>query len=304
MTDRVDLFAADIAASADALERQLRRWRPLEIDASQRFAFVGLGSSRFAADVVAPLLRAEGRSAWVEIAGSGPATSPAGDVTLVAISASGGTPEVVAAAERHRGHGRVIGVTGRPDSALAAAADEVVPLGSGQERAGIACRSFRATIAALALSTGLVSVEDLRPAIDGIARRLCDDQAWVDDAATALDGAAAIDLLADGSMLGVAQQGALMLREAPRLSAHAWATTEWPHTGVYLAWPGRAIVLYPGSAADDEIAATARRRSTAIVRMPASPLPSVARAIVDSVAMESVAAALWRRARAIELKAP
>ena len=65
--------------------------------------FTGLGSSRYAALSIAPRLRARGVNAWVEFASSAQAASPAPDLIVVAISASGRTPEVVDAARRHRG---------------------------------------------------------------------------------------------------------------------------------------------------------------------------------------------------------
>ncbi len=68
--------------------------------------------------------RGRGRTAWSELASGAARTRPAADLTLVAISASGGTPEVVEVARRHRGTSQVIAVTNRPDSALAGAADQ------------------------------------------------------------------------------------------------------------------------------------------------------------------------------------
>ena len=300
--DRVDLFEADIADSPAALGRLLDAWQPVDLGPTGRVAFVGLGSSRFAAEVVTPHMRARGWSAWVEIAGAEPPTLPADDLTLVAISASGGTPEVIAAARRHRGHGRVVAVTNRPDSALAASADHLVALDAGEESAGIACHTFRATIAVLALASGVASVDDLRQAVERMSAVLADRPRWAPPLVEGLDGASAIDVLADGPLLGVADQAALMLREAPRLPAHAASTVDWLHTGVYLAWPGHRLVLYPGSAADDEVVATAARRGVTLLTVDpgVGADDPIVRAIVDSVVMECVAADLWRRATAYE----
>jgi glucosamine--fructose-6-phosphate aminotransferase (isomerizing) len=298
--DRVDLFEADIADSPDALARLLDAWQPVDLGADGRVVFTGLGSSRFAADVVAPLLRVSGRSAWVEIAGDDPSTLPATDVTLIAISASGRTPEVIEAARRHLGRSRVLAVTNRPDSELAAAADHVVALGAGDEAAGIACRTFRATIAVLALATGTSSVDDLRPAVEGLSARLGERPIWAPPLVEALDGADGIDVLAAGSMVGVAEQAALMLREAPRLPAKAVSTTDWLHTGVYLARPGHRLALFPGAGADGDIETVAARRGTILVTIPAGRHDPVARAIVDSIVMECVSADLWRRADALD----
>ncbi len=293
--DRVDLFEADIAQSPDALARLLDAWQPVDFGADGRVVFAGLGSSRFAGDVVAPLLRASGRSAWVEIAGDDPSTLPATDVTLIAISASGNTPEVIEAARRHHGRSRVLAVTNRPDSELAAAADHIVALGAGDEAAGIACRTFRATIAVLALATRTASVEDLRAAVGGLSARLGERPVWAPPLVEGLDGAEGIDVLAAGPMLGVAEQAALMLREAPRLPARAVSTTDWLHTGVYLARSGHRLALFPGARADAGVETVAARRGTTFVTIPTGHGDAVVRAIVDSIVMECVAADLWDR---------
>lgn len=299
-TDRVALFEADIADSPDALGRLLDAWQPIDLGAKGRVAFTGLGSSRFAADVVVPLLRARGRSAWTEIAGDDPSTLPAADLTLIAISASGGTPEVIEAARRHHGRSRVLAVTNRPDSELAAAADHVISLGAGDEAAGIACRTFRASIAVLALATGISSVDDLRSAIAGLSTTLGERPTWAPRLDEGLDGADGIDVLAAGSMLGVAEQAALMLREAPRLPARAVSTTDWLHTGIYLARPGHRLALFPGAHADAAIETVAARRGTTLMTIPVGHQDPVIRAIVDSIVIECVAAELWGRTAAEE----
>jgi fructoselysine-6-P-deglycase FrlB-like protein len=302
--DRVALFESDIADSPDALGRLLDAWQPIDLGAEGRVVFTGLGSSRFAADVVVPLLRASGRSTWVEIAGDDPSTLPAADVTLIAISASGRTPEVIEAARRHRGRGRVLAITNRPDSELAAVADHVVALSAGDEAAGIACRTFRATIAVLALMTGISSADALRPAVAGLSARLGVRPIWAPALVEGLDGADGIDVLAAGSMLGVAEQAALMLREAPRLPARAVSTTDWLHTGIYLARPGHRLALFPGAQADAEIETVAARRGTTLVTVPAGHPDPVVRAILDSIVMECVAAYLWDRTDARDNAAP
>ena len=156
--DRADAFATDIATSAESFGASLAAWGTTieAIDPAHATCFAGLGSSRSAAIFVAAHLRAAGRRAWVEHAsGAGTGTLPASDLAFVAISSSGRTPEVVEAARAHRGTSHVIAVTNRPESPLAAVADRVVALGAGEETSGIACRTFRATIAALALLGGV-----------------------------------------------------------------------------------------------------------------------------------------------------
>jgi fructoselysine-6-P-deglycase FrlB-like protein len=194
----------------------------------------------------------------------------------------------------------VIAVTNRPDSDLAVSAGVVVALEAGEESAGIACRSFRATIAALALISGVATVDRLRFAADALAMRLDGRDRWLGPLADTIDGATSIDVLADGPCLGVAEQGALMLREAPRLPAHAASTTDWLHTGVYLAWAGHRVVLFPGSPADEEVVDTVARRGAGLATVPHEDDDPVIRAIVDSIVLECAALDLWRRANAVD----
>ena len=292
--DRVAAFRADIAASPEALARLLDGWIVPDLGGRSRYVLTGLGSSRFAALVVAGQVRARGGQAWVETAGGAAPTRASEELVAVVISASGRTAEAVAAAEAHAGRGLVVAITNDPDSPLVGRADVVVPLAAGVEVAGIAGRSFRATVAALALLTGVATVDALRPAVGQ-----AEPDATIEAMADALDGAPSIDVLADASLLGVAEQAALMLREAPRLPAHAFETGDWLHTGVYLALPGHRVVLLEGSPADGEVVRTVERRGGAVVRLATTSADGpLARAIVDSIVAERLAATLWARTRA------
>lgn len=311
MTDRVDQLLDDILQGPPALERLLDAYdgpkTPLAglmpaVQATSRIAFTGLGSSRYAAKIAASDLRSAGTSAWVEYASTGAPTTPAPDLAFVAISASGRTPEVIASARRHRGRSLVVAVTNDPGSELASVADHVLPLHAGREASGIASRTFRATVAVLAMLAGRTpatlgrTVTDLAGAIDG-------RDGWLSEVVEALERAAAIDVLADASILGLAEQAALMLREAPRLPAAAHDTGDWLHTAVYLALPGHRALHFPGAAADAEVVDAIERRGGRVVTIPnavAEPDP-FHRSIVESVHGELLAAELWRRASAEEM---
>ena len=312
MTDRVEQLLDDILAGPAALERLVAAYdrprSPVELaraaatarSARPRFVFAGLGSSRFAALLATSDLRGSGQAAWTEYASSATPTVPAEDLVFIAISASGRTAEVVAAARRHRGRSLVVGITNDPDSALADEADHVLPLHAGFEAAGIATRTFRATVAVLSLFAGH-PVAGLAPAIADFRAAVEDRGRWLPDMADALDGADAIDVLADASILGLAEQAALMLREAPRLPATTYDTGDWLHTGIYLALPGHRAVLFPGSAADGEVIATVERRGGRVVRVPAPPAADpLRRAITQSVMAELLAAELWQRTSAVQ----
>jgi glutamine---fructose-6-phosphate transaminase (isomerizing) len=299
--DRAEQFVADIAASPDSLERLLdapmaaaARLRGL---GRVRIALAGLGSSRYAALTVASALRSGGGTAWAEYASSTAGTAPAGDLVFVAISASGRTREVVEAAERHRGRSLVVAVTNDPESSLAGVADLVVPLLAGEERAGIACRTFRATVAALAVLTG-TAPDAVRPAVAALATRIERRDDWLPTLVDGLDATPSIDVLADATLLGLAEQAALMLREAPRLPATAYDSGDWLHTGVYLALPGHRVLRFPGAAADAEVTATVERRGGRVLDVVREGGSPIVRALVESVVAELVAAELWRRASA------
>ena len=314
MTDRPAQLLEDVLAGPTALEGLLAAYDspagPLAGLASalatpHRFAFAGLGSSRYAALIAASDVRASGGSAWAEHASTSAPTAPAQDLVFVAISASGRTREVVEAARRHRGRSFVVAVTNDPESALAAEADHVLPLFAGSESAGIATRTFRATVAVLAMLVGRTP-GSLRPTIARLVRAIEDRDRWLPPTADAIDGSTAIDVLADARLLGLAEQAALMLREAPRLPATAHDTGDWLHTAVYLALPGHRALLFPGALADSEVIATIERRGGMVLPMPSSAANAdpFRRAIVESVTAELLAAELWRRTSAEERQAP
>jgi fructoselysine-6-P-deglycase FrlB-like protein len=266
---------------------------PGAVGQARRVVFVGLGSSRYAAMDAATALRARGVSAWAEFASTDAVagTPPARDVVLVAVSASGSTPETVAAVERHRGVSHVIAVTNRPESPLTVAADVVLPLLAGVETSGVSSRTFLATVAVLGLLRG-ESVDALRPAIDGLERLLASRDDWVPPAADRLDGAESIGVIAPANAEGLAEQGALLFREGPRLRASAHDATDWSHTAIYTALPGYRALLLPGVADSERMAGVIAGRGGATVSAPAlaGVSPLVAPAVADLLAVE-----LWQR---------
>ncbi len=272
----------------------------------------GLASSRYAASVAASVYRTGGATVWVEYASVSPESPPARELAVLAISASGRTPEVVETARRHHGTGPVIAVTNQPDSALAAAADVVLPLHAGEEVAGISTLTYRATLALLGVLSGALRLDTARSLSERLGALGSGLGGSIDAAAVLFDGAASIDVLAEPAILGVAEQAALLLREAPRLAAHAAETGDWLHTEVYLALPGHRAMVFAGSPADDEVAATITRRGGQIVAVGAGIAGAALtiatdrreadgpfeRAILESLVADRLALALWERADA------
>jgi glucosamine--fructose-6-phosphate aminotransferase (isomerizing) len=324
--DRAAALRADVLDEPASLARLLDAWErddgpSAALDAvlagrpRAPLLLVGMGSSRFAAMTVAARLGAAGGSAQVEWASTPAPAPPDPGRPVIVISASGRTPETVAAAERHRGTSPVIAVTERPSSPLAAAADLVLPLLAGPESGGVACRTHLATLATLLLvagRTGLgeVTPSRLRPAVDGLEDLIASAPAWLGPVADLVDGASTLQVIGDAGRPGAAEQAALMLREGPRLPATAWDAGDWAHVGIYTVLPGARVVLLSGTAYDRSIVDTVRSRSAevvaigppvagaaAVVPVPGAGDPLI-RALVEVTAAELLAAEIWGRAEA------
>ncbi len=290
MIDRAALLRAEALEAPDRLARLLDSWDAGPI-ARGAVRFVGLGSSRFASQVVAATLGADGRVARVQVASLDPPPPPIPGETVFAVSASGRTPEVVAVARALRDRCAVVAVTNDPASPLAEAAPTCLALHAGREASGIASATYRATLAVLALATGVTTIEALR----GVAASLGGvDRETISAQVRLLDVANSVDVVASTELLGAAEQAALMLREAPRLRAAAWDAAEWLHTAIYTALPGHVLLVLGDSPYRDELATTVQGRGGTVVHLPgpagAAPLQA---ALSLSAGVERLAADLW-----------
>ena len=239
----LDLIPETLDALADALEAGLPGLDRLPSLGASRVLVLGMGSSRYAADVVARRFRNVGANVLVELASTELLPPAAPDLVVVAVSATGGSAEVLRAIERYLGTGRLVAVTNRPESELGRAADVVVPLLAGVEASGVACRTFRATFAVLdavleeLLGTAPADRFDaatLRRAARANAQLLAGASEWLEPMVSLLDGPTGAWILAPVERLSSAQQSALMVREVPRRIAVASETGDWSHVDVYL----------------------------------------------------------------------
>ena len=218
-----------------------------------------MGSSRYAAVDAALRLRAAGIDAVADYASATVGWPPSADLLVLAISASGESAETIAAVERYRGRARVVALTDAPRSTIATLADDVVPLGAGEERGGVACRSFQHTQLVLrAIEARLggrpVDLPALCERVGEATQDLLDRRPdWLPEVAAALDGPDGVFLLAPTERLASAEQGALMIREGPRRLAVGCETGDWSHVDVYLTktLDYRAL-LFAGSPWDGE----------------------------------------------------
>jgi glutamine---fructose-6-phosphate transaminase (isomerizing) len=303
-------FLADILAEPEALARVAERLAGAGLERlleAPRVLFIGMGSSRYAADTAAALLRSRGVDAHSELASTGAPQPASAETVAVVISASGGSQETLDALHRHRGISRVVAITNRPGSELAEAADEAVDVLAGPERGGIACRSFACTQAVLALMCG-ASGDQLERASAAAGELIEGRERWLGALADLVTGGAGLWVSGPAERFGSVQQSALMLREAPRIVADACETGDWLHVDVYLTKrPGYALLLLPGSRYDAELIGWRAERAFDVISV-GRELEGVSMAVpfmgaddhltavlVETIVAELLAAELWQR---------
>ena len=276
-------FLADLEEKPAALERLAAA-----LDAGNPFAavprdvdrvlFLGMGSSRYAAVDAALDLRAAGIAAAAEYASVEASFPPDPRTLVVAISASGESAETLDALERYRDRSPILVITNVRDSSLGRTDASVVELLAGEERGGVACRTYLHTALLLrALGAHLTGIpEDLA----GLARRVAAASAellrtrnlWLPRVAEALETSSPVFLIAAADHIATAEQGALMIREGPRRPAVACETADWAHVEVYLTktLDYRAL-FFPGSRWDEQALDWLRKRKATIVAVGGRP---------------------------------
>ena len=173
-----------------------------------------------------------------------------GPAAVIGISQSGASPDVVAVlAEARKQNRPTLAITNDPESSLADAADAVLPLHAGEERAVAATKTYLNSIAAVALlSTG------------GDAQRLLDLESMPDKVAEQLEqslaGTRALDryrdvdggsVVARGVNYGTAFEIALKIRELSGAHFEAFSSADLLHGPIAALKAGRpAIVIAPG----------------------------------------------------------
>ncbi|MEV4563155.1 SIS domain-containing protein [Nonomuraea sp. NPDC049419] len=238
-----------------------------------RVLFLGMGSSRYAAGVAARRLRAAGVSAFAEYASAAIALPPAQGTLVVPISATGGSRETLDAIEAYAGGPSfVAALTNQPGSPITQGADLVVEMRAGEERGGVACRTFQHTLALLlALESRLTGrAHDLPALVERAAEATADllerRDEWLPLTMELLDGPHGVYTIAPAERLSSAEQSALMLREGPRRPADACESGDWSHVDVYLTktLDYRAL-LFPGSRYDEQAMDWVRERGSTVV---------------------------------------
>ncbi|GAA1629643.1 SIS domain-containing protein [Nonomuraea maheshkhaliensis] len=273
-----ELYLSDLESKPEALTALAGRLRaedpfaglPAGID---RVLFLGMGSSRYGAGVAALRLRAAGVFAHAEYSSAAASLPPAEGTLVVPISATGSSRETLDAVVAYAGgQARLAAFTNSPGSPLAAAADLVVDLHAGEERGGVACRTFQHTLALLlALESRLTGRDRDLPALLERAAQASADllerrDEWLPLTMELLDGPHGVYTIAPAERLSSAEQSALMFREGPRRPADACESGDWSHVDVYLTktLDYRAL-LFPGSRYDGQAMDWVRERGSTVI---------------------------------------
>ncbi|MGK0722370.1 SIS domain-containing protein [Leucobacter sp. W1478] len=233
---------------------------------SPRVLILGMGSSNYAADIVAREARAAGACVTAELASTRQLPPPADDLIVVAVSATGGSVEVREAVRQYVGHDRLIALTNKPDSPIEHSADVRVDQQAEDELSGIACRSFRHTLITLravvaslfpadhpvqAAGAGLPALA--RAAARANATLLASTAEWIGPMGETLAAPLGTWVLAPVERFSSARQSALMLREIPRRPSFASETGDWSHVDVYLTkTQDYRALIYAGSGWDEQ----------------------------------------------------
>jgi glucosamine--fructose-6-phosphate aminotransferase (isomerizing) len=256
MTSRLEV---ELREQPEALARLLDRQRDRAEEVGrllrrpdvQYILFASRGSSSNAARYAQYLL---GRAHRVPVAFATPSLytlyeqPPKLDGALViGISQSGESPDVRAVVEEARRQGRpTIALTNQADSPLARAAEAVLPVEAGEERAVAATKTYLNSVGAIALlfatSTGDEgALAELRRMPDAVAAQL--ERSYAELAA--VDSLGGIDggtVVARGVNYGTAYEIALKVRELSGLLFEAYSAADLMHGPVAAIAPGWPVI--------------------------------------------------------------
>lgn len=155
---------------------------------------------------------------------------------VVGLSQSGKTPDVVEYVARARRAGAfTVAITNDPSSALAEAADALLPLGAGEERAVAATKTYLNTLAALVLlaahlaGEGPRCVDDLRRVIEQLDGAIPELEGRIPEVALPFSFVGRMFVIGRGVELATAREVALKLLETCRVAAEPLTATDLAH---------------------------------------------------------------------------
>lgn len=276
---KADGFAADLYRKPEVLRRLAtvlvagNPWADVVAPNVERVALLGMGSSAYAGGVAAARMRARGLVASSELASSRLLPGWGAGTLVVATSASGGSVETLDALSRLPDGVSTVALTNTAGSAITQRCDAVVGLAAEPEIGGVACRSYQHTLALLLALECHLAGEDtvalsrsVSRAADASEHLVNSESSWLPTLSELLIGPAGTHLAAPAHRFCSAQQGALMLREGPRLPAVGCETGDWSHVDVYLTkTTDYRLLVFAGSPWESQLAEWTTSRGSLVV---------------------------------------
>ena len=180
------------------------------------------------------------------------------DTLVIAASQSGRSPEIVALveqkaqAERKGARFSLVGVSNTPGSPLAEGADACVLTHAGEEE-GVSCKTYMATLAALAwLEPQLfneptaMALNDLENAPAPLERYLATWQSHVSGLKKRLEGARDVFVVGRGSSLAAAGMGGLTIKESTHVHGEGMSSAAFRHGPLEMISPQVFTLVYGG----------------------------------------------------------
>ena len=180
-----------------------------------------------------------------------PKTAPKpGSRLCIAISQSGKSPDLLSAVSAQREAGaRVIALVNEEGSPLEELADDLLLLKAGPEKSVAATKSYIVSLAGLAaLVAAWANNSALQQAVEGLPERLREAFAldW-SPAMQSLRDATNLFVIGRGYSFGIAQEGALKLKETCGLHAECFSAAEVKHGPMAIVGEGFPVLAFAGS---------------------------------------------------------
>ncbi len=242
----LERFLADQATTADELVHALR------LRDIQYVLIAARGTSDNAARYAQYVLGAFNR---IQVALATPSlytlygTPPdLGGALVVGISQSGQSPDIVSVLTAGRAQGRpTLAITNVPDSPLAQAADWVLPLGCGVERAVAATKTYTTSLAALALlSTALSGNEQRRAELAQVPNWMQQTLDNIEPVLTRVEryryaGRSAV--IGRGFNYATAFEVALKIKELTRVVTESYSSADFLHGPISVLEAGFPLIV-------------------------------------------------------------
>ncbi|WP_395391395.1 SIS domain-containing protein [Novosphingobium sp. BL-8A] len=252
------LMFAEAAEAAEAVARQHARnakalaalAESLRAAPPRAVATLARGSSDNAATLARYLVETQLRLLTTSVAPSVSSVydSPPdyAETLMIAISQSGRSPDLIAAAQHARERGaRLVSLVNDEASPLATDAEVLLPLCAGPERSVAATKSYITSVAGiLDLIAAWSGDAELAAALDGLPALLA--EAWQLDWSAALEPlreARNLFVVARGPAFGVAQEMALKIKETCGFHAEAFSAAEVRHGPMAIVENGFPVIL-------------------------------------------------------------